>query len=132
MQNKKIKLSLYIESVNIDGDIPFLVTPEADHRIEDGLHVYDFYYDPAKIFKFAIDVGSHNCNQSHIKIVKILSGTHDITNTTRCYTYIGKNKEQYQTYNYLSFPGTFTVKIRYSAHTHQYLINLYNMCFNKH
>lgn len=132
MQNKKIKLSLYIESVNIDGDIPFVVMPESDHKIEEGLYVYDFYYDPSQVFKFAIEIGSHTCTQSHLKIIKILAGTYDISaTTTQCYTYIGQNNEQYQTYNYLSWPGKFTVKIRYSPHIHQYLTNLYNMCFKK-
>jgi hypothetical protein len=131
MQNRNIKLSLYIQHHNIDGVIPFSVTPTTVYKIEDGLEVYEFLYDPAKEFEFTVQISDHQCSKSYVEIVKVLGGTYDLTNTSYCYVYTGPNKETYTTYNYLSRVGKYTVKIRYSPMTHHYMMYLYDLCFKK-
>lgn len=133
--SKPINLYLYIQPNNVDGAVSYEISPTAEKTyVEDNVVVYQWRYNPATQFKIKINfVDRENGIQSHLKICKLIAGDIDITETLKYSSYARHedNKSIKGSYGYMSWPGIFTINIKYAPLIHQYMTNFFNRCTTK-
>jgi len=127
MKNK-IKLLLYIQPVDIDGDVSYDVYPPAPGVIHGTGFVHEWHHDPSTRTRLRVDfLDRKGGTQSHLKITKIMAGDIDITSSLQTSPYIRHDTKQpvTGTYGYMSWPGSVWIQVRYSPLVHQYVTNFY-------
>jgi len=130
--NKKINLYLYIQPVDLDGQVTYKVMPDSKVHYENEFTVHSWQYDPATEFQVQVDFSDReNGNQSHIKICKLIANEIDITSTLQHNSYVRHDTKMSVkgTYGYMSWPGLFTIKVKYAPLVHQYMFNFLQRCF---
>jgi hypothetical protein len=130
MTKKLIKFLLYIQSNEIDGAIDFAVTPPPTFlEIKDNLYIYQWEYDPQKIFE--VTVYMNDCkggHRSHLLIKKVTAGTLDLTTdilTYGIYKRYDTNEVVKNTYGYMSWPGEYCLKVKTNPMSHRWLMNFF-------
>jgi hypothetical protein len=132
--NKKVNLYLYIQSVDIDGPVTYTVFPESNIHHKDEFIVHSWEYDPATEFCLRVNFSNReHGTQSHLKICKLVAGDIDITPTLQYNSYVRSDTNEVVkgTYGYMSWPGVYTIKVKYAPMVHQYMFNFLQRCFAK-
>ena len=127
MNKQKIKLSLYIKVEDTNGRVDFRVLP--DHAmctaLDDGILMYSWEYDPSSMFTVSLVVDNIEGIDSNIQIKKITGDNIDISNLSKCSTYKRFSDHEFikNSYGYMSWPGEYKIKIRFSPMIHRYITN---------
>jgi len=132
--NKKINLYLYTQPVSIDGQVVYSVSPGGTMHYENEFIVHTWEYDPSNEFQIQINFSTRGQGtQSHLKICKLIAGDIDITSTLQHNPYVRHDTKELVkgTYGFMSWPGLFTIKIKYAPLIHQYMFNFLKRCFAK-
>lgn len=133
--SKLTNLYLYIQPNNIDGAVSYQVFPKSEKTyVENNVTVYQWQYDPSTQFQIKIDfVDREKGVQSHLKICKLIAGNIDVTETLKHSSYVRHKDNQHikGSYGYMSWPGIFTINIKYSPMIHQYMTNFFNRCITQ-
>ncbi len=127
MSTQKIKLSLYIKVENIDGEVNFRILPSTAvcTVLEDQTLVYSWNYDLSSIFNVSVIVDSIDGIKSNLQIKKITGNEVDISNINNCSIYkrFSDNAIIKNSHGYMSWPGEYKIKIRFSPMIHRYITN---------
>jgi len=127
MSKQKIKLSLYIKVEDTVGRVDFRVLPDyaVCTALDDRTLMYSWDYDPSSMFTVSVVVDKIEGIDSNIQIKKITGDDIDISNLSKCSTYkrFSDNAIIKNTYGYMSWPGEYKIKIRFSPMIHRYINN---------
>ena len=129
---KKLPFSLSVQVNNIDSDIDYSVSPDARSWSANGLVWYEWQYDPTKQLVVRVSITKTPNTQSHIIISNLNVGGIAIDNIDQTGIYRRHDTGQVvrNVYGYMSWPGTYTFKIRYSPQIHNYITYLAKLSAN--
>jgi len=122
MKNLELKFSLFLEVINPD-DIDFYVDG-AEHTttLDTGVLEYVGQHNPLQVTRVSVVLRAKRNPLAALVVKEInVSGT-PLTNLDKHTTYsLDSGTPIEYTHGYIGFPGTYTVKIRYSPVVHNYI-----------
>ena len=123
---KKLLFSLSVQVNKIDSEIDHHVSPGARCWQEDGLTWYEWSYDPTKQLTVSVSMTKPPDTESHLIISNLKAGGIKIDQIEQTGTYRRSDTGQVvrNVHGYMSWPGTYTFKIRYSPQIHNYITYL--------
>ena len=123
---QKLKFSLSVQVNQVDSEVSYTVTPGARTWQDQGLDWYEWHYDPATTFVAQVNMIKPPDTQSHIIISNLSVNGIAIGQLEQTGTYIRSDTGQVAkgTYGYMSWPGTYSFKIRYAPQVHNYITYL--------
>lgn len=129
---KKLKLSLYLQPVEVDGQVTYEVNPGSEFFQDNEHHVHVWQHDPLSIFRLKVNFQDRqNGVQSHLKISQIMLEDIDITDTLQFCGYRRHDTNELLpgTYGYMSHPGVYSIPVRYAPLLHRYVMNFYRVSY---
>lgn len=130
---KKLPFSLSVQVNNIDSDIDYHVSPPSRSWKADGLDWHEWYYDPSKQLVVSVSMSKTPNTESHIIISNLSVGDIKIDQIDHTGIYRRHDTGQVvkNVFGYMSWPGTYTFKIRYSPQIHNYISYLAKLATNQ-
>jgi hypothetical protein len=123
---QNLKFSLSVQVNQSDSDIDYTVTSGARTWQDNGLDWYEWEYTSTQVLVVNVTMFKKLDNQSHIIISNLKVNGINIDNIEQTGRYIRKDTNQVVkgTYGYMSWPGSYTFKIRYAPQVHNYITYL--------
>lgn len=129
--NQKLKFSLSVQVNKIDSDIEYTVSPGARTWYANGMDWHEWEYDSTKMLTVRVNMNKPTDTQSHVIIsnLKINDVVLDQFDQTGTYIRHDTGEVVKNTYGYMSWPGTYTFKIRYAPQIHNYITYLAKLAY---
>lgn len=128
---KKLQFSLSVQVNKTDSDVSYTVSPGSRTWTADGLEWHEWEYDPTKVLTIGVSMTKPPVTQSHIVISNLKVNGIAIGQIEQTGTYIRHDTGEVvkNTYGYMSWPGTYTFKIRYAPQIHNYITYLAKLAY---
>ena len=123
---QKLKFSLSVQVNKIDSDIEYTVSPDSRTWYADGLDWHEWEYDSTKVLTVRVSMDKPADTQSHVIIANLKVNDVVLDQLDQTGTYVRHDIGQVVNgaYGFMSWPGTYTFKIRYAPQIHNYITYL--------
>jgi hypothetical protein len=124
------KFLLSVQVNKVDVDIDYTVTPGSRSWQQDGLTWHEWEYNPKSIFVAQVIANKTQQGQSHIIVANLQANQIPLNQIDQFGVYKRSDTNQVVpgTYGYMSWPGTYTFKIRFSPQVHNYISYFLKVC----
>jgi hypothetical protein len=128
---KKLQFSLSVQVNKTDSDVSYTVSPGSRTWTADGLEWHEWEYDPTKVLTIVVSMTKPPDTQSHVIISNLKANGIAIDQFDQTGTYVRHDTKEVvkNTYGYMSWPGTYTFKIRYAPQIHNYITYLAKLAY---
>jgi len=123
-----LKFSLCIQNNNIDGEITYAINGAELNNSHQKIFSHEGLHDPKGITNIEIKLLSNKGIQSHLLVKDVKVGDTYLNNMQNWSSYVlADGKIMPYTNGWLSFPGTFRLKLKYSPLVQNYVSYFYSL-----